>query len=189
MRYVYCRNALVGETTLDLTDSGIQVSRVAGASGVTPYDSIVLVHLRFAPSHVQSTLFICTIMSSAALPIEVHSSSHIGFAEIDDRASDYRAFVEALHGKPAELSSRAEFVAGNSLGTYIGNALLVALSLMLSLWVIWLVGEYSPISLIVAKLLAIAAMAPLAWTWFQRNRPRRCAPPAVPSNVLPATAP
>jgi len=188
MRYVYRRNALEGETTLDLTDSGIQVSRIGGASSLMPYDSIVFVRLRFAPSRAQSTLYICSIMSSSAFPIEVHSSSYVGFAEFDDQASDYCKFIETLHHKLAAIGSRAEFVAGNSLGTYIGNALLIALSLMFLLWIIWLVAEFSPIWLLLAKLMAIATMAPLAWTWFQRNRPRRYTPHAVPSDVLPDIA-
>jgi len=188
MRYVYRRNALEGETTLELTDSGIQVDRVGGASGFMPYDSIVFVRLRYAPTRLQTTLFICTIMSRTALPIEVHSSSYLGFAQFDDRAPQYRAFVEALHQRLAAIGSRAELVAGQPLASYVGNALMIALSLMLLIWVIWLVGEHSVTWLIAAKLLAIAGMAPLAWLWFQRNRPRRYDAHAVPPDVLPAAA-
>lgn len=186
MRYVYRRNAFEGETTLELTDSGIEVRRVDGASGFVPYDSIVFVRLRFAPTRLQTTLFICTIMSSTAWPIEVHSSSYVGFAEFDDRAAGYRAFVEALHARLAAIGSRAEFVAGSSLAGYIANIAVILASLMLLVWVIWLVGEFSVTWLIAAKLAAIAGMAPIAWLWFERNRPRRYQPHAVPPQVLPA---
>jgi len=186
MRYVYRRNVLEGETTLELTETGIQMQREGGASGFMPYDSIVFVRLRFAPTRLQGTLYICTIMSSAAFPIEVHSSSYVGFAEFDDRAGAYRAFIEALHRKLAAIGSHAEFVAGSSVGAYIGNALIIALSLMALLWVVWLVGELPLSWLVVGKLLAIAAMAPLAWRWFERNRPRRYDAHGIPPEVLPA---
>src|ERR1700741_3608246 len=128
MRYVYRRNAFEGETTLDLTETGIEVKRVGEPPGFMSYDSIVFVRLRFAPTRLQTTLFICSIQSRTALPIEVHSSSYVGFAEFTDSPREYRAFVEALHGKLAAIGSRAEFVAGNSLGIYIANALVVAAS-------------------------------------------------------------
>jgi hypothetical protein len=187
MRYVYRRNAFEGETTLELTESGIQVNRVGEAAPpFMPYDSIVFVRLRYAPTRVQGNLYIASIQSRSAFPIEVHSSSYIGFGDFTDTPKEYRAFVEALHARLAAIGSRAEFVAGSSLGGYIGNVLIVLLSLMLLLWVIWLVGEFSVTWLIGAKALAIAGMAPLAWLWFQRNRPRRYDPHAVPSEVLPA---
>jgi hypothetical protein len=188
MHYVYRRNALEGETTLELTDSGIQVNREGGASGLMPYDSIVFVRLRYAPTRLQSNLFICSIMSRTAFPIEVHSSSYVSFGEFADAPTPYRAFVEALHHRLAAIGSRAEFVAGDSLGVYVANALLVVASVMLLVWVIGLVGAVSLTWLIVAKLLVIAAMAPLAWLWFERNRPRRYTPQAVPSVVLPTIA-
>lgn len=186
MRYVYRRNVLEDETTLELTETGIAVSRAGQAPPFMPYDSITFVRLRYAPTRLQGNLFICSIMSRVAFPIDVHSSSYVSFGTFSDTPREYRAFIAALHGKLAAIGSRAEFVAGNSLGVYIANLLLVVASVMLLLWVIWLVGEFSLTSLIAAKLLAIAGMAPLAWGWFQRNRPRRYDPHGIPPEVLPA---
>jgi hypothetical protein len=94
MRYVYRRNVFEGETTLDLTNSGLQVGWAGGTSAFVPYDKIVFVRLRYAPTRFTTNLYICTIMSLASLPVEVHSSSYAGVADFSDRAAEYRAFVE-----------------------------------------------------------------------------------------------
>ena len=184
LSYAYKASLIGAAHRFELTEQGLGW-RVAGKSGVWPYDGISGVRLSYRPVSMQSRRFRADIDRSGFGRIALLSTSWQTSVLMAPQDRDYRAFIVELHRRMAQAGSNAALIGGLGPRTYM--AALVALTLVTVAMAGLLVraimtGE-------IAGILFLLGFAAL-FTWqvggfIRRNRPQTYTFDHLPAALLP----
>jgi hypothetical protein len=154
--------------------------------GRLEYAQLRRVRLRCPTGQQVAKVGVLDLWPKSGRRLRVLSVHYRGVADVEDRASSYRAFVRALH---AALAVRPpggiEFLAGS---TRLGQTALWAILLGMGALMLFVLAGlvFGALSLGYAPvLLGMAAGGWVMWQHTQRNRPRRYDPAAVPAELVP----
>ncbi|SDR84865.1 hypothetical protein [Bradyrhizobium canariense] len=184
IRYAY-RSSLIGAAhQFELTDQGLNW-RIAGKSGVWPYDAISAIRLSYRPVSMQSRRFRADIDGADRGRIVLLSTSWQTATLMAPQDRDYRAFMVELHRRMGQAGSNAQLTGGLKPRIYTAAVVMLALVAIamagLFLRAI-MTGEF-------AGILFLAGFAALfAWQvggFVTRNRPRTYTSDHLPAALLP----
>ncbi|HVY59414.1 MAG TPA: hypothetical protein VHA77_16305 [Xanthobacteraceae bacterium] len=161
--------------------------RKGSRSGRTPYGDIRRVRLSFRPLTLQTNRFIAEVWARGQPKLEIVSTSWRSMVEQEPQDEKYVGFLRELHRRIAESRATVSFETGSPAFIYWpGLVVFVAVSLGLS----FLVVRALEIAAWAAAVFVGGFLAVFLWqagSFFQRNRPRRYRPEALPMEVLPRT--
>jgi hypothetical protein len=188
MRHAWRPHPFAGETTVELTDAGLQVSPPAAAPRLAPYAAVTRVNLRRRPLRAATDDYICRIEAHGMPATDVRSVAWRHPFWPQDRSATYLPFVHELHRRLSWCQPPPLFIAGDppryfallvALWLLPVPAIFVALTLGGADWptrIFFTVGSVFPFGFVA-----------LVW-WYRRlrpNRPRSYDPLAIPSELLP----
>lgn len=183
IEYTVRRNALEAQRTWRLDDSALSWSAEDGADSI-PLADITAIRLSWDASRANHKRYGCHV-SRGKWPKETIISTHYaGIYDFPDQRDSYVPFVSELVKRTASVNAACHFQAGSSVAGYLGNTLFMVAAFILMAAVILSIGVVFT-GIIIAKFLVIAALAPLAFVWIWKNRPRRFDPARIPDDVLP----
>jgi hypothetical protein len=126
-RYAYKASLIGAAHRFELTDQGL-FWQVGGKSGVWPYPDIASIRLSYRPVSMQSHRFRADIETTGRQRLIILSTSWQTAALMAPQDRDYRAFIELLHRRLAEVGSHAALIGG--IGPWAHNAALAVLALV-----------------------------------------------------------
>jgi hypothetical protein len=184
VRYAFKASLIGAAHQFELTDDGLNW-RMAGKSGVWPYDAISAIRLSYRPVSMQSRRFRADIEADGRGRIVLLSTSWQTAALMAPQDRDYRAFIVELHRRMAAAGSHAKLTAGLKPRLYIAAMVLLALVVVAMAGLLIravLIGEW-------AGVLFLAGFTALfAWQiggFIRRNRPRAYTFDHLPAALLP----
>lgn len=167
-----------------LADDALEWHRGA-RSGRAPYNRIRRVRLGFRPMTMQNYRFLTEIWADEGPKLQIASTSWKSLVEHQRLDADYRAFVIELARRIGVAGGQTEFVTGSPAFLYWPGAVVfvgAALALV-GLIVRALADQQWGGAAFIAAFLALFFWQ--AGGFFQRNKPGRFDPAAVPPQVLP----
>lgn len=187
MRHAWRRRLSAGETTVVLTDVGIEESQPGHSIRLVPYNDVTQVNLRRRPLRAATDTYACRITSRGMPVIDIRSVAWRHPFWPQDRAATYRPLVQELHRRLAYRRPLPLFIAGDPPWYF---AFLIALWI-LPLPIIFLaLGDADwPTRLMftVAPIFPFGFVAIVYWHRRLRpNRPRPYDPTSLPAELLPA---
>lgn len=182
-RYAFRHSILTNETHWSIAD-GALIERDGAAETRIPLTDVTSLRLDFDPSRVETNRYRCVLRCANGREIPLLSVSYTGFADFEDRGAAYSAFVAALIAALARHNPACRFLTGKAKATYIPEILLLAVSAVMLLFILLLMG-IPLIGIALLKLGLVAALFPAARDYIARNRPRTFAPDAPPADLLP----
>lgn len=183
MRLDFNSGLLAGVDSVELLDTGIQVTSRRGRPHFLAYTDIELVRLRHAPSRDLPQFYICKLESRSGKPLRFGSLTQAGFPK-GYVLVPYRAFVKELHARILSAGGRTQFWAGQGTGQL---ALGLIGTIVVTILLLIKVGSDTRITgWAVLPMLAIVGW----FVWMQirnlrANETRRYDPRAIPEEVLP----
>jgi hypothetical protein len=126
IRYAYKASLIGAAHQFELTGDGLSW-RIAGKSGVWPYDGISTVRLTYRPVSMQSRRFRADIGNADGGRIALFSTSWQSAALMAPQDHDYRAFITQLHARMAEAGSKAALIGGLTPRIYAAAVILLTL--------------------------------------------------------------
>jgi len=182
--YAVRRNAFEAERVWRIDPSGLSWE-AADKSGRFAFDEIGEVRLEWAATRADHARYACHVVRFNGWTETIVSTHYDGIARFGDRAASFNPFVRRLVAEIARANPQCRFRAGATGLAYFGSlALMIGAALLLAT-VIAAFGIPLHV-IIVAKLVVIAALTPLAIAWSKRNRPRPFDPRSIPEEVLPS---
>ncbi|MDP2228750.1 MAG: hypothetical protein Q8J78_14870 [Moraxellaceae bacterium] len=146
-----------------------------------PYAGMAELRLQYDPTRFNPDNYVCLLTPLKGERIRLPSTHFAGIGHFDNRAADYRAFVQALTTRLADANPRCHFAAGPTPARFWAGQVVQWLALLLVAVVIGMTGS---VPLFFLLLLAVIYL-PLAWHYGRRNRPQAFVPPHLPEAVLP----
>lgn len=184
--YAVRRNAFEPERTWTVGTTGLSWS-ATDKSGHFDFKDITSIRLEWTGSRFDHARYACHVRRFNGWTETIVSTHYDGPAQFADRADNYRTFVSALVRQTAAANPSCVFHAGSGILHYAFNVVFMTASLALLALVMFTIGI--PLHwLILAKLLVIAFLLPLALRWVKKNRPRQFPASAIPADVLPSIA-
>src|SRR5262249_35921137 len=113
MRHVFRGNPFGGETVVDLSDDGIDVTDSNGVRHITLGD-VARVRLRMIPLRASTNQFICAIEPRVGAPAQICSASYRNPISVEAPAAPWRPPVDDLHRRLARREPPPLFIAGDS---------------------------------------------------------------------------
>jgi hypothetical protein len=159
-----------------------QAGRHAGA---IPYDRIVRVRLSFRPVSMQTRRFVTEIWLATGVRLSIPSTSSRSLVEQAAQDQAYGAFVRGLHRRMMAARTQARFETGRPAALYWpGLAVFVLVALGLAALAVRALeaGAWAGAAFIGGF---FALFVWRSGTYFQRNRPGRYRPDALPKDLVP----
>jgi hypothetical protein len=159
-----------------------QAGRHAGA---IPYDRIVRVRLSFRPVSMQTRRFVTEIWLATGARLSIPSTSSRSLVEQAAQDQAYGAFVRGLHRRMLAARTQARFETGRPAALYWpGLAVFVLVALGLAALAVRALeaGAWAGAAFIGGF---FALFVWRSGTYFQRNRPGRYRPDALPKDLVP----
>ncbi len=183
LRLDFKSGLLAGVDSVELLDTGIQVTGRRGRPRFLAYTDIELVRLRHAPTRDLPELYICKLESRAGEPMRFGSLTQAGFPK-GYVLVPYRAFVKELHARILAAGGRTQFWAGQGTGQMVLG--LIGTIVVTVLLLIKVASDTRITGWALLPMLAIVAW--FVWTQVRNlraNETRRYDPRAIPEEVLP----
>jgi hypothetical protein len=183
-RYAY-KASLVGSAhQFELTEQGLSW-RVAGRTGLWPYEDIACVRLSYRPVSMQARRFRADLGKSDGGRLAIFSTSWQTAALMAPQDKDYRAFIVELHSRMAKAASGAVLTGGLQPRLYaaaIACVALLAVAMTGLLLRSLATGEWA------GALFLVGFAALFAWQvggFIRRNRPVTYSFDELPKALLP----
>jgi hypothetical protein len=125
--YAYKASLIGAAHRFELTEQGLSW-RIAGRSGLWPYDDIASVRLSYRPVSMQARRFRADIGNADGGRLSIFSTSWQTAALMAPQDKDYRDFIIELHARMAKTGSRATLTAG--LGPRVYAAAIICVTLV-----------------------------------------------------------
>jgi hypothetical protein len=184
LHYAYKASLIGAAHRFELTEQGLSW-RIAGRSGLWPYEDIASVRLSYRPVSMQARRFRADIGNADGGRLSIFSTSWQTAALMAPQDKDYRDFIIELHARMAKTGSRATLTAG--LGPRVYAAAIICVTLvaiaMGGLMVQSVASSEWPGALFLAGFAAL-------FTWqvggfVRRNKPLLYSFSALPKALLP----
>jgi hypothetical protein len=111
LSYAYKASLIGSAHRFELTEQGLSW-RIAGRSGLWPYEDIASVRLSFRPVSMQARRFRADISNANGRRLSIFSTSWQTAALMAPQDKDYRDFIIELHARMAKAGSRAVLTGG-----------------------------------------------------------------------------
>jgi hypothetical protein len=164
--------------------------QTGGQAGSIPYDRIVRMRLSFRPVSMVSRRFVTEIWPADGARLSIASSSWRSLIEQTAQDQEYGAFVRELHRRMvgAGAGVRAAFETGApALLYWPGLAVFTVVALGLAA----LAARALQVGALAGAAFVGGFFALFVWqsgTYFQRNRPGRYRPDALPADLVPGAS-
>ena len=183
-KYAY-KSSLIGSAhQFELTEQGLSW-RIAGRTGLWPYEDIASVRLSYRPVSMQARRFRADLRKADGGRLAIFSTSWQTAALMAPQDRDYRAFIVELHARMAEAGSAAVLSGGLRPRLYAAAIVCMAL-LALAMTGLLLrsiaTGEWA------GALFLVGFAALFAWQvggFIRRNRPLTYSFDDLPKALLP----
>ena len=110
-RYAYKASLIGSAHQFELSEQGLSW-RIAGRTGLWPYEDIASVRLSYRPVSMQARRFRADLRKTDGGWLAIFSTSGQTAALMAPQDKDYRAFIVALHERMAKAGSRAVLSGG-----------------------------------------------------------------------------
>jgi hypothetical protein len=127
LHYAYKASLIGSAHRFELTEQGLSW-RIAGRSGLWPYEDIASVRLSYRPVSMQARRFRADIGNANGGRLSILSTSWQTAALMAPQDKDYRDFIVELHARMAKAGSRAVLTGG--LRPYLYAAALICVVLV-----------------------------------------------------------
>jgi hypothetical protein len=183
-KYAYKASLIGSAHQFELTEQGLSW-RIAGRSGLWPYEDIASVRLSYRPVSMQARRFRADLGKSDGGWLAIFSTSWQTSALMAPQDNDYRAFIVALHDRMAKVGSRASLSGGLHPRIYAAALVCVTLLAVAMTGLLFrsiATGEWG------GALFLVGFAALFAWQvggFITRNRPLAYTYDDVPKALLP----
>ena len=183
-KYAYKASLIGSAHQFELTEQGLSW-RIAGRSGLWPYEDIASVRLSYRPVSMQARRFRADLGKSDGGWLAIFSTSWQTSALMAPQDNDYRAFIVALHDRMAKAGSRAALSGGLHPRIYAAAIVCVTLLAVAMTGLLFrsiATGEWA------GALFLVGFAALFAWQvggFIMRNRPLAYTYDDVPKALLP----
>ena len=126
LHYAYKASLIGSAHQFELTEQGLSW-RIAGPTGLWPYQNIASVRLSYRPVSMQARRFRADIGNSDGGKLSIFSTSWQTAALMAPQDKDYRDFINELHVRMAKAGSRAVLTGGLGPRLYAAAIVCVAL--------------------------------------------------------------
>ena len=183
MRYEFQRSRLDPRMFVELGDDGILVTADDTPPRVVPYGDIAMVRLSFEPRRFLPERYACTLELRSGETLFFDSIAYTSFVTAF-RPTDYRPFIEALHGRLLGGDYRIRFMAGDSTGRF-ALQVLFAIGIGIVGLVSLVVASSKPWWTVMSTALIFGGLLWNQIRLLRRNETRRYDPRAIPQDLMP----
>jgi hypothetical protein len=179
------RSVLEQEVTWSVTPEVLERSEQGKATMAYPLADVLSVRIAYDPTRVDDARHWCDITLQSKAVLRIVSTHYRGIADFEDRGKTYAAMTRALIAALGKINPACTFDAGKPKAHYIGEILLMVAALLFLAVVLFNLG-FGTSEIVMAKLVLLGAMVPVAIAYIRKNRPRIFTPDRIPGDALPS---
>ena len=183
MKYTQRLHQFTKTRTWEANETELSWSDEDGRSGVIPYSEIQSVRLRFEPSRAEKNRYAMRIYTPQEWVIT--NINFRGIMDFEDQSDDYAAFVEDFHRQLAPVNPKTRFLAGSTMGAWIGNFVISVFVLIVLLGIALLALMGGLIWLVAVKAAILIFYIPVMVRLILKNKPASYEPMRLPAQHRP----
>jgi len=178
------RSVLEQEVTWSVTPEVLERSERGKAAQPYPLADMRALRIAYDPTRVDDARHWCDVTLHSRIVLRIVSTHYRGLADFEDRGKSYAATVRTLIAALGKINPACTFDAGKPKAHYVGEILLMVAALVFLAAVLLSMGLGTS-EIIMAKLVLLAGMVPVAIAYIRKNRPRKFTPDRIPDDALP----
>jgi hypothetical protein len=184
--YTFRRSVLTVPETWTVTPMGLDYTNNGVDHFTCPFQNIVSIRLKYAPTRMKTNNYNCELELNPSTKIKIPSISYASFANFEDKAVDYRAFVQDLSEAVVKVNPTCIFYSGRKMSSLIIENGLILLMLIFLFWIFTaLSAAFS--GFIVIKIIIILYSLYFVIKAIGINKPGFFNPNQIPEKILPAS--